>query len=92
MWIPSIFSEEVGMRLLLLPIYLFEDFIVFNDSIQFTLKVAFCTRYIRDLLWILHSITGHHFYVKRSSQDNILHLYCTDQPLYFKFLLNNGKT
>ena len=89
MRIPVTISEEVGMRLLLLPILLFDDFTIFNDFILFSPKVEFCPQYIRYLLWNLRYVTGHYFYIKKSIGDNTLRLYCSEQPHFFRRLLQN---
>ena len=87
MWIRSTLLEEVGIRLLLLPIYLLSDFTLLDDSIQFNPKVGFSLEHIRYLLWILQYITGHYFYIKKNFEDSNLHLLCSDQPDFFKKLL-----
>lgn len=86
MWFPSKQVEEVGIQLLLLSIYLFDNFSIFNDYILLKTKNGFQRKYIRVLLRLLHITTGHSFYAKKDVEEGKIRIFCLDQPDFFQLL------
>ncbi|MHA2108966.1 MAG: hypothetical protein ACW99R_14780 [Candidatus Hodarchaeales archaeon] len=78
--------EEVGMHLLLLPIFLFKDFTIFKNRITFISKVNFHPELYRHLLTTLNLVTGHHFYLEYNESINQIDLFCSDKEDFFLVL------
>jgi hypothetical protein len=89
MWKPTELFEDVGIQLLLLPIFLFNDFTVLDDSIRLTLKTEYYPPYVRHLLRLISLATGHSFYMKKKQNENVVHLHCSDNPKLFSLLIQS---
>ena len=83
--VPSCLSlEEIAVHLLLLPIYLFQDFTIFPDRIVFHTKSVFQPEIYRYLISSLNILVGHQFYIKYNEDDNTIELFCQDNPQFFQ--------
>ncbi|MFX0052297.1 MAG: hypothetical protein ACFE8U_13520, partial [Candidatus Hermodarchaeota archaeon] len=71
-------------HLLLLPIFLFQDFTIFPDRIVFHSKTAFQPEIYRYLISSLNILVGHQFYIKYDEDNNIIELFCLDNPQFFQ--------
>ncbi|MFX0136367.1 MAG: hypothetical protein ACFFDN_22185 [Candidatus Hodarchaeota archaeon] len=80
----SLSLEEVGFYLLLLPIFLFQDFTIFPNRILFYSKTGFQQEIYQHLLSSLNMITGHQFYIKCNEEHHLIELFCLDNPQIFQ--------
>ncbi|MHA2226256.1 MAG: hypothetical protein ACXAC8_13690 [Candidatus Hodarchaeales archaeon] len=87
MWDQSKLFEEVGMQLLLLSIFLFRDFYVFENNLLLITREDFHKKHIQILLRLLSMTTGHSFYAKKSKESHDIRIFCLDKPDYFQRLL-----
>ena len=69
--------------LLLLPIFLFDNFTITPDSIIFNLQGDYEPYYLKILLKILNYTTGHFFYIKKVQNEKKIQLFCLGSPHFF---------